>query len=733
MLQLPVYDQFGDVTVYQDSDKDYVFYAMPAKPTLRYGQDGRPIFMFLKYREAADRLTEAGERGGGYVQFDVEFRVPEAQLKTIRETLQGRVNKIYRERNQRPPDVQLAPPTFVDGTVELITMQVKEGGMIEHIAGAGKPSLIGSNVAAFAMELSERGAALLWEGFQMATLPVAVRYNLVFLARVPALQMHIWLNSTQLHSYWEQITREIDESVWGDTEENFTRTTREYFVKNQIAKVDIVDWPAEFAGGADGEKFKKEMIEWGWGLLEDSFRDALGDKFSAATDTGGVGDFRNVTREYVERHVSTINVFFERNSVIKWPLPSVASIQGFLNVPGPNGQRPRKEDLFKEVSLDDPFFRLLQITGRCNADFKNDPIYAVKLHIEYGDRDEDYIFQDNTTSATFREFIKPELGRKYQYWTEISYKNRERKFRSSTTTTDETQLILNFGALGYLKVEVIAGDFDWTVIDHAQVHIRYSDAANDVPMEENVLKLSEAQTSATYQRVIWAPVARPYEYKVIYFLQDGQQVEREWVAASQTPLMINDIFEDRLIVRLVPTGSFEHMNRIIVDMEYQDQRHDYTMRETFSISDDQTEPVWSVRLWDEAPQEFRYRTIVTFRDGPAKTGEWQTGKGSMTLLVGEQEVKPLKVELLTDLLDFSVVRLAKIDLRYLDPANRIDESDSFVFTADKPDSQTWELPIKDPAQRTYSYKAMFVLHSGGRKTIAETNSSEEVLLVELPS
>ena len=733
MLTLPVYEQIGDITIYADHEKDYVFYPLPNIPTLRFGTDGKPIFTFLKYREASENLNETTDRGGGYVQFDSQFKNTQESLDKVREKLQGRVDRKYRQKDQNPPDVILAAPTYRSGTVQLITFEPKAGGIIEYIAGEGPCSQVGSNIASFAMELSQRGASLLWDAFQMATLPLAVRYNLDFLARVPALEMHIWLHARQLHTYYEEITKEIDDDVWGDDEKEYKRTLRESFAKHQVGGVDILDWPAEFSGSPDGEKFKKEMIEWGWDMFDEAFQDALGDRFEKSTETGGVGDFRKVTRDYVESHVTDINIHFKRNSVILWNIVPQATLQGFLDTPSPTGKKLKKSDFFKEISLDDEWFRLLRVNCRCNANFTDDPIFAVKVHIEYGDAVEEFVFQDNEKVHTFKEFVKPSIGNDYKYWTEITYKNRDRKFKSPEATTNETELILSFGALGYLKFDIIAGDIDYKYVQQVQVHIRYGDPSNNVPLEEKVVQLDEKTTQATFERIIWAPVVKPYEYKVVYFLTDGQQVERGWKSSSQTPLIVNDIFEERLIVKFIPTGSFDRMSRILVDLAYDDEPHDYHVTKSLSMSSLEDELTWNVPLWDEGPSSFRYRTIVSYKDGHSETSEWHHEEGSTTLNVGEVFSGYLEVMLVTDLIDFSKVRLVKVSLSYEDDENNISETEDFIFTPEKSEGDSWKLPIKNTAHKEYQVNALYFMEDGTRKMTPDAKTKDETLILEIPA
>src|SRR5450755_84407 len=155
MLQLPAIKQYEDwATVYPDSDSDSIFYAIPNLPRLRWFADGIPAFTFLKFREAVQSGgADPGQNasGGGYVQFDCELSLTQKQHDTILADMQDLVNKNYRAQNQTPPTVQIAPPTWHDSdkvSVMLITIpeQPDGNGFINHIATAGKPSMLGSNV-----------------------------------------------------------------------------------------------------------------------------------------------------------------------------------------------------------------------------------------------------------------------------------------------------------------------------------------------------------------------------------------------------------------------------------------------------------------------------------------------------------------------------------------------------------------------------------------------------------
>ena len=730
MLLIPSIDQFEDVTIYQDSNKNYVFYVMPNTPTLRLGDNGKPVFQFLKYREAADTLKEGSSRGGGYVQFDCEFHVPAERLKKISDKLQDRVNQAYAGRSGTPPQVEVAQPTWIDGSVQLLTFEAKAdgSGMISHIASGGKPSLIGSNIASFSAELTQRGAALLWQAFQMDTLPIAVVYTLKFLAQTPALQIHGYLYTNQFHQHFEEVTKQVDSSVWGDTPEDYKKTVQETFSKFGISGVDVMSW--NLGNDPEGEKFKTQMVQQVWSSIQDQFKDAIKDKFTPTPDDPEGKDFTHQMRVFTESATTDIQIYIKEGQVIPWQIAPQATMQGFLNQKDGKGQPVKKENFFQEISLDDPFYKLLQVSAYCNADFVNDPIYSVKVHLEYGTTAADYLFKDSTAVNTFQAYLDQALGNKYKYWAEVTFKNSDKTLKTPEKTTNETRLVLSVQDMGVLKVQIMAGNFDWDLINSAQVHIRYSDSSRGVAEQEEMLQLTKDTPTQTYQRLTMTLIDKPYEYKTVYFLKDGQNIETDWQRETAPHLMINDVFASRLAVKLLASGGFERLNKIVVDLDYQDAAHNYQAQKTLQITPDQDFATWIVPLRDQAPRSFRYQTTLIYKDGHSDKIDWITKDESQTLLVGEIFADYLNIDFVTDLIDFTTTRLVKVTVHYTDAANQIDTTENFVFTPAKKTVPTWKLPIKDKTKQQYAYQAVYYLTNGTHQDSGLVTSSDNSLVLD---
>src|SRR4051794_15624311 len=97
MLSIPSVKKVGDVTVYQDDGVWTRFYLVPSLPTIRRDSNGRPIFLLTIFHTSDDARadTPAIARGGGYMNFDVQFAVPADVSESIERDLQQWVNEEF--------------------------------------------------------------------------------------------------------------------------------------------------------------------------------------------------------------------------------------------------------------------------------------------------------------------------------------------------------------------------------------------------------------------------------------------------------------------------------------------------------------------------------------------------------------------------------------------------------------------------------------------------------------
>ncbi len=101
MLKVPAFQYFPQyrVTAYQDDTMWWKFYLIPDYVSIRRDINGHPVFLLIKYAfNDQDRQENKNlPRGGGFMVFDVELSVREADYPKIIAELQQSVNSQWQQ------------------------------------------------------------------------------------------------------------------------------------------------------------------------------------------------------------------------------------------------------------------------------------------------------------------------------------------------------------------------------------------------------------------------------------------------------------------------------------------------------------------------------------------------------------------------------------------------------------------------------------------------------------
>src|SRR5690348_391298 len=197
---LSLYDQIvvpgvDHVVLHRDGEKPHRFYMLTDKASLVREDDGTKLFTFMLYARNVDQLAETDrEVERGYIAMSTNVAVSDADqqkiLAYLRDRLSGEVSRGYRFLGVLvgTAEPELAyPPLWIDGTVELVTVPAD---MAPFSAGSKQPSLVGTNVAVFAQNLTQDGAEFMRQSLLHGRTPALVNYTLRYAAQIPAVKVH---------------------------------------------------------------------------------------------------------------------------------------------------------------------------------------------------------------------------------------------------------------------------------------------------------------------------------------------------------------------------------------------------------------------------------------------------------------------------------------------------------------------------------------------------------------
>lgn len=723
-----------DVTFWGDDESDAIFYPLPAHPQFRQLENGYPAFKYIMYKTPHDSDRPDGQKAGGYVFFDTELSVPEAKLKAAKQILQDRVNKTHADAGKKgtPPEVKFGTITFTKGTVDLILKQ--DNKIIEAVRSAGVPSLYDKNVAVFALELSQMGAIIFEKAMQGDGVSgVAVVYKLECQAKLPPITGRAWFSADKFYSFYQNVN--IDWNRWG--EDSYQETLREQFSESESYGTEV---KFDFAlPNPDEDKKLKDRVQ---DALERDLERMVEQKMKEAIpgvpeDKRKVPEgIENLTRDLSVHKIQSFSRVYKQNTVILWPLNPQVTLPAITSLKDKQGKPILWKDVSVYVDPDHPFFRELNVTLKVEADFQKLPISNVKVVIEYPRSDgskqvKAFIFTDANTVQTFKTSLVNN-NPKYKLYYEVSFKGSSKTLKSPVIETDNPTPPINIDDSGFLLLDLEAGDLDFEQLKAAQVTLRYEDKANGIAPIEQQFMITDNQREQRFQKLVFQPRNNAFECQIKYLMKNGKEFLGDRIKQWTSPLVVNDLFSNIKRVIIQASGNLtEKVESIFLDLTYADSTNDYSQNKSIVLNESNSFVEWEFPIISDTAGKLRYSGTIKYRDG-SEEAIADTEATKNTILVGPKVAGFLKVEVAPDLIDFDLVKLARVSLQYPADGDPIARKD-ITFRPGAVDPVLWEVELKNKTKGEYKWQATFFPQGGSapKKTPWET-TSDLTIFPQLP-
>ena len=441
MLKVPAFmhKQFSNgetVTVYQDDAQFWRFYLIPGFPTVRQLPNGDPVFMLIKYA-LSDQSREDNPdlpSGGGYLVFDAELKVSDEHMEELRAELQPLVQQEWErlKSDQSKRGKLVATATLSDAMGDhwrsqghrgtratdastSIDLDLPEAEMPvipdeEPVVIFGEPlwlggkvtmsaptstalvnpsdmprertaSLVGNNVAAFNLDLTQDGATfmqktLIGEDGEGATdlTPIQVEYQLKMLAKLPPATMYLKFDTSQVYHAMQELFHE------------HTNCTDDYFTSENMMEMSLEAGLITIKidmGGVQDDDLEQMMMQQAMNMAQELLTLRFAEKERAPMEEWADEDTQESYKEiYRLKRQSEVDMTnFEQTMEIRTSTELTIAPQGTLAT----FLRGRDDmDAFvREVDLDDPFFKTLGLRVRAFAQWEEDEVAFVEVEVKY--------------------------------------------------------------------------------------------------------------------------------------------------------------------------------------------------------------------------------------------------------------------------------------------------------------------------------------------------------------
>jgi hypothetical protein len=723
------------ITIWGDDKSSSTFYVLPDVPSFRMQDNGTPVFKMVKYRQPIDTNRPDGQKGGGYIFFDASLAVPNDKLQAAKKVLQERVNKQHTaaKRPGTPPEVKFGSITFARGKVGLILEQ--DGKLIEKVRGAGKPSLYGDNIATFAVELSQLGATVFEQAMQgQGASSVSVVYELHFWSKLPPLTARVWFNANKFYSFYQNV--DIEWKFWG--EDSYRETLREQFSESESAGTEV---NTEFVlpdPEAD-KKLKDKIKDWAQRTLEDLVEQKMKEAIPGVPeDKRKIPEgIENLTRDLSVYKIQSFERTYKEDSAVEWNLNPQGYLPALTSLKDRQGKPLQWKDYSVYVDPDDKFFRQLNVSVTTNADFQRLPLHSIVVNIEYPKGGNDKAIGGGRLTSTnpgckFATYVEND-NRKYKYWYEVFYKGASKTYKSQVVETQQENLEIAVDDAGILSLDLLAGDIDWDQVRAAQVTVKYEDKDKGVAPIQQQFMLDDNQREQRFQKLIFAPQQKPFQCQIKYLMKNGKEFLGQWVNQWSSPFVVNDVWNATMTVGVRASGDLvNQIETIFIDLTYTDPANKYTQSKSVALSELEPFVDWSFPVIQETGGKIVYSGTIKYKDGTEEEIK-QTESTKNTILVGPKVLGFLEVEVLPDLIDFDLVKLAKVSLQYEDKANDLVVKKDVVFRPGSTDAFIWKVQLKDKKKTDYQYQYAFFMVDGSTKKVGPETTNEQTLLPQLPA
>ncbi|WP_018630844.1 hypothetical protein [Niabella aurantiaca] len=615
-------------------------------------------------------------------------------------------------------------------------------------------------------------------------LQAIVRYDLKGFAFIPNLEIKVTANSTQIFDQMQSYQTDYSKKRRGGikTEIGFfsykrTDTRSVSASKTEIARMiqTLIDRKViniEITDFGDVAANSEEIKE-----IENSLRTSLLDMImqtiipnffqtafigdsnppaegTTATDgqphpnpdtgvTAAERDRPNVEEHYYFRNdvdktkITSLNFHFKKNGTVEFRRYPNGTLTTNLS-------QEELKALVQEIDISSPRVQILELQIGVNADFAADNIHSIIVNVSYKQQDsaskqvrensKSYLFKTGQEIYTFRvTMARNEKGELIDFYTaeaKISYiGTAEAPPPIRLENISDRSLVVSYDKLGFVTVNCIAGDIDWTLIKEAIVQLVYT-AAPDQPDTKKEIRLTKDAPTGNWRCYTYGKKDKSYSYKVKYLYSDGREIESEEKSDTKGTLMIDDLLTGRVKASFDVIMDTNTVKTAKVEILYEDAAKGIKEEYSHWFNGSETWD-WSARTQQGAGSAFKYRYFVQYQDGIVFTSPWQDSESDNDIppiTLGRKQ-KTLTID--GGLLDWTKWQVVYVSVEYNEPDHNYRASKNIRIDANAPLQSFEVMPFANDSV-PFLYSLQFAKAGAAPVSVAQKENTTGLLLLEDP-
>ena len=313
---------------------------------------------------------------------------------------------------------------------------------------------------------------------------------------------------------------------------------------------------------------------------------------------------------------------------VQSPVTQVHAPNGFFSALISN---TNKDQMIKEVSLDDDFFKTVQVTASSIADFATIDLKTAVLDLAYGGTVDEptSVLSPTFTAAdnapkTFQSFVENgemayRFRSSYYFGQNALVGAQTSEYHTPWRTTLSRALVVNPPIdVPMLHVYVAPGLIDWDLIAKIETTLSYDDPANRFHAEHTFM------VDQSFLRDDWIvrltdPSLGTYTVQNTWIMKDNERrITGPVQQMSAAQYFVFDPFVDRMPVIVQPEVDPANVSRVTIAFHYQDAASQLDVRKLVELLPPYHTTVVSLPLMNAKKREYSYQTTLFKATGGAE-------------------------------------------------------------------------------------------------------------------
>jgi hypothetical protein len=381
------------------------------------------------------------------------------------------------------------------------------------------------------------------------------------------------------------------------------------------------------------------------------------------------------------------------------------------------------------IGIDDLGLLLVNVEADATLDFSK--VSSARVSFRYEDTknsigkiEKTFSLASDKKTFAFQEVLGKPWTEPYEY--QIEYIVNGRKLTKGWEKASAKQLFVGSPFSEKKSYRLIGQGF--SKIKTIYLDMVYEEVANKHRQTQSV-SITENAAPAPWEVQTIDPQAGKLTYTGSIVYQDGtlEDIPLTECPVDKTVIVVGKADPKPATVvkktyKLIGQG-FPAIETIYLDLVYEEAANKLRQTKSLSLSQSTKSLEWEVSTVDLKAAKLSYSGVIVYKDGKQEEIPMTDSPvDKSNIFIGKVGAEPskLSVTVNTDLIDWTdaslKLKLAVISLKYDDDDSNIHEGKSLTFKNNATAAQTWEVTIKNPAKKSYQWRAVYHTGQGKKET-----------------